>query len=239
MYRERFQLKAEVDHYGSLYETGTRDSLVWDLQKKYLLSALSPWLARPSRYLDFACGTGRIVHLVAKEFPDAAVDAVDISAAMVEKARQSISPAEIDWQVGDIVTDDAIALGPYDAISAFRFLLNAEPEVRLDVLRALRRRISPSGLLIVSVQGNRSSLRTLARLKRNAAGEDIATLSRGMVQQLASASGFEIAAAHGCSVVPDVGHRRLPAAARFIDRRVGLRSKTVGLIDVIYLLRPV
>lgn len=113
------------------------------------------------RYLDFACGTGRITQVVSQMAHQCI--GLDVSENMVEEARAKCPSA--DFIIGDI-TKDAIAIEPVDAVTAFRFFGNAQDELRASVLKGLRRIIKPGGVLIVNNHRNPGSLHArLMRLK--------------------------------------------------------------------------
>ena len=120
------------------------------------LAANQTEVRHPLPLLDFACGTGRVL---AKLEPEVAVaDGIDISPEMVAVARTKCTKARL--QVGDILTQPELLQKNYDVITAFRFLLNVEPEIRRRALRRLREVIrAPHGLLVVNVHGNSRSLR--------------------------------------------------------------------------------
>ena len=89
---------------------------------------------------------------------------------MVAVARARCRKAQL--QVGDILTQPELLQKRYDVITAFRFLLNVEDDVRRRVLRRLREVIrEPEGLLLVNVHGNSHSLRHPAIVWRHLSRE--------------------------------------------------------------------
>ena len=101
-YSKRFQSGEAAEHYDeAVYAPASRDSFIWSLQKEYLTRlAASLRQDRGSlRYLDFACGTGRV--LEALQPFGTAVDAVDIAEAMAERARRRVPSARV--AVGDVL----------------------------------------------------------------------------------------------------------------------------------------
>lgn len=59
-------------------------------------------LPAPARVLDLGCGTGILTRLVAQRYAAAAVCGVDISPAMIRRAREETGPSKrIQWQVAD------------------------------------------------------------------------------------------------------------------------------------------
>lgn len=125
-------------------------SLLWAIESGQL-DALLRDVSRDARYLDFACGTGRVLAHVAPYF--ASATGIEIAPSMAELARRRVPDAKI--LVRDITSSDVEVEGTYDVVTAFRFMLNAEPELRVAALRALRRRLAgPEAILIFNNHGN-------------------------------------------------------------------------------------
>ncbi len=134
------------------------------------------------RYLDFACGSGRILSVIAPHFRD--VVAVDVSENMVQAAREKV-PAAMFHLVD--LTKQELDIGRFDLVSAFRFFGNAEDSLRRSVLDALRARVKDSGFLLINNHRNPSSL--LARISRERKGMD---LNYGKLQGLLRDHSFKI-----------------------------------------------
>jgi SAM-dependent methyltransferase len=114
-----------------------------------------------TRYLDFACGTGRIL-AVFKDLIHSKVG-VDTSPGQLEIARQKVADAE--FVCGNLVTSPELLSGRrFDLITSFRLLLNLEPENRIPILRALRGHLAPNGYLVVDNHMNRYSILGLIAL---------------------------------------------------------------------------
>jgi SAM-dependent methyltransferase len=112
-------------------------------------------------YLDFACGTGRII-AVFKDLIRAKVG-VDTSEGQLTVARAKLPDAE--FICGNVVANPALLGGRrFDFITAFRLLLNLEPENRGPILRSLRELLTPDGYLIVDNHMNRYSILGLMAL---------------------------------------------------------------------------
>jgi len=118
------------------------------------------------RYLDFACGTGRILQQITPYF-DTTI-AVDVSETMMKQA-QKILP-DVTFYLSDL-TKENLDIGQFDLVSAFRFFGNAEDSLRLAVLKALRKRVKPHGFLLINNHRNPSSL--LARISGDKTGMDL------------------------------------------------------------------
>jgi len=108
------------------------------------------------RYLDFACGTGRVTSAVAPLSRESV--GVDISPSMLEAARGKL-PATTFHQCD--LTRTSLDLGRFDLITAFRFFGNAQDDLRDNVLRALVARLAPTGRLILNSHRNPRALYAL------------------------------------------------------------------------------
>lgn len=112
-------------------------------------------------YLDFACGTGRIIE-VFKDLIRTKVG-VDTSPGQLAVAHAKVPDAE--FVQGNVVTDPGL-LGSrkFNLITSFRLLLNLEPENRVPILKALRNLLAGDGYLIVDNHMNRHSILGLTAL---------------------------------------------------------------------------
>lgn len=112
-------------------------------------------------YLDFACGTGRIIE-VFRDLIRTKVG-VDTSAGQLTVARAKVPDAE--FVHGNVVTEPGLLGGrKFDLITSFRLLLNLEPENRVPILRALRELLTTDGYLVVDNHMNRHSILGLTAL---------------------------------------------------------------------------
>jgi len=145
-----------------------------------------PWLSQPDEVadiLDLCTGSGCIAIACAVAFPDADVDAVDISAPALEVAQKNIATHDVEDQVTLVCSDlfdklpakryDLIVSNPpYVASEEWRGLpaeYHAEPRLGLESgasgLDCIRRILSqahaylkPDGLLIVEVGSSAEAL---------------------------------------------------------------------------------
>jgi SAM-dependent methyltransferase len=106
-----------------------------------------------SRYLDFACGTGRITATVAP-FSRSSV-AIDVSPSMIEVARSKVPG--VSFHLCDLTKDD-IDLGTFELVTSFRFFGNAQDELRESALAAIVKRMSPGAYLIADSHRNPHAL---------------------------------------------------------------------------------
>ena len=139
--------------------------------------------ASPRRVLDLCTGSGCLAILAALRYPDAAVDAADLSADALEVARRNVADYGLEERVSLVHSDLFAALHgrrydlvisnpPYVTSEAMRELpaeYRAEPGMALasgadglDHARAIvgraRDHLAPSGMLVVEIGRNRTAL---------------------------------------------------------------------------------
>lgn len=222
---------------------------MWELQKPYLGEILSKQ-KQPCgdlRLLDFACGTGRVLCHFEKFSTES--DGLDISESMVEKARERCPKSRL--HVANICTEPVLKDSPYDVITSFRFLLNAEPELRVAVLHQLRQRIDERhGILIVNVHGNRSSVRHLpimmrrCRAKLNPGAHAhimMAEMSLPETRSLLADAGFKVVREIGFGILPSFLYRSfLKSFCYWLDGRLcGSGWMSRFSTDVVFVCEPV
>jgi ubiquinone/menaquinone biosynthesis C-methylase UbiE len=112
--------------------------------------------ARIGRYLDFACGTARITHVLASRAEESV--GVDISASMLEIARKKCPGTRF---VQADLTRDHVDIGTFDLVTSFRFLGNAQNDLRKESISVMCSLLRPGGHLVVNNHRNPLALGTL------------------------------------------------------------------------------
>ncbi len=209
-YREWHTMPGKGKKYEELlFAKGQYDAAVWEIERRMLRRLIkSLYEGSIGRYLDFACGTGRIFSTV-KDLATYRVG-VDISEEMLSLAR-SKWPDERFVNV-DITTDMCAreSLGQFDLVTAFRFFLNAEPELRADAVRALRSMIRPGGYLICNNHGNSTSMLALVLIARYLMKLPVQnSLSCKDLCKLLETHGFKVVAVKGVVWWPRILYRVL------------------------------
>ncbi len=143
-----------------VYGTSSPDVIIWEREKRILRELLTG--RKVERYLDFACGTGRVLAELEKYAGRSF--GVDVSGKMPEKAKAKNTKARLIQ--GDPTQDPDIIEGTFDLITAFRFFLNAQQELRDEALRFIHSRLTDDGLFIFNNHGNKRSMRKLVRVKK-------------------------------------------------------------------------
>jgi SAM-dependent methyltransferase len=249
-YSNRFAASDAVSSYDHAeYAPDGYAALIWELQKPFLRGILAARLEETGscRLLDFACGTGRVLGFC-EEFCSVS-DGLDISGAMIGKAEARCRQSRL--VVGDICTEAILLEQPYDVITSFRFLLNAEPPLRVAVLEQLRKRIhGEQGILIVNIHGNSASARHFPLLLRRfrarvnpAKHQEVmmAEMSLAESRVLLRDAGFRVIREIGFGVVPSFLYRSmLKPICHWIDRRLcGSNFFKSISTDVIFVCEPI
>jgi len=147
---------------------------------------LTPWIDDPERIesaIDLCTGSGCLAILTALNFPNASVDAIDLSEDALAVARRNIADYQLEGRVRPLHSDlfNALTGRRYDLIISNPPYVDAasmavlpeeyrkEPEMALAggkdgldlvriMLRKAKRHLNPGGLLIVEIGHNRAVL---------------------------------------------------------------------------------
>jgi SAM-dependent methyltransferase len=216
-FRDSFKERGEVQRYEhQVYEPEGFDAFIWSLQRPLVIDCVARQIAvSAGRYLDFACGTGRIA-LAVEPLTNSAV-AIDSSSEMVDVARPLARHTR--FVVGDLLQDSTLVSGPFDVISAFRFFLNVEAHLRPMAMQTLADLLSPEGRLIFNVHGNRNSIRHFGVERRRRQGETHNEMTEAEVGELIANAGLRIESVTGFGLLPRTLHTtRLRLGVRAFER---------------------
>jgi 2-polyprenyl-3-methyl-5-hydroxy-6-metoxy-1,4-benzoquinol methylase len=136
------------EHYGAEFRDAQHD-----LSRPLFLHGIRPWLAAleidaPARILDVGCGAGGAAVELAKRFPAAQVEGIDLDEASIDLARANARAAGVDVRFRVRDAADPGLDGPYDLITLFDSLHHLARPV--DALRRLRALLAPAGTLLVA-----------------------------------------------------------------------------------------
>jgi len=198
--------------------------LVWSLERERIDEFVARLVrtGRSERYLDFACGTGRLLAHLEDSFAEAY--GIDVSPAMLARARERVRKANL------IEVDLTRSPGPpveFDLITAFRFVLNAEPALRRAALSSLAAYLKPEGRLLLNTHGNPWSFKALVRpmrwVRARLGGTPLENyLSAGDLRGLVAEAGLEVEERWGMGLLPWQVHRVLPRRlSLWFERRLG------------------
>jgi SAM-dependent methyltransferase len=242
-YSEVFRDSRAVDRYERVvYAPDSYASAISARQRRYLRRlVLREYTDRRPVHHDFACGTGRVVRMLAGLVR--AAHGYDPSPEMLDHARTAIPGA--NWHeiaatgpVPQPATVDSPAL-----VTVFRLLLNVSDEVRHRALAFAAEALPDrdAGLLVVENHGNARSLRHLLA-GRHRDDPWFAELSHQQVTELLAANGFRVVERQGCTLFPRAAYRIRPL--RPLVRRLDDLLCSAGWLsryatDVLYVARRV
>ncbi|MER9065609.1 class I SAM-dependent methyltransferase [Mesorhizobium sp. M0902] len=204
-YRASHQTDGYGAHYSDTFRSGYYAALWSGIEKPLVERILLPVGGPNRKCLDFACGTGRIANIAAQFFGE--VVGVDISQSMLASARV---PKNVKLVRADITLSPLAER--FDVVTAFRFFLNAEDELRKDALSAISAHLNEGGLLISNIHMNATSpIGLVCRILNRYAG--------GTVRHTLSIKGYEqTLIANGFIVERIVGYGFLPRPGKLLPR---------------------
>jgi SAM-dependent methyltransferase len=209
-YAESYVKSHAAEGYGARYKStfeGGYYGIEWRNIERPLLSNLLANMSGIETWscLDFACGTGRITDLLAEHVRH--VTGVDVSAAMLEMAPRRENVQLLQRNIIDQPMDERFSL-----LTAFRFFVNSEPELREAAMAALAKHALPGARLIANVHVNSwSPMGMLYRTRNAVLGRTMnRTLSRAEFIALARRHGFEAEQTHWYGFTPRLGPLTFP-----------------------------
>ena len=147
---KKYDIEYSRDHY---------DNRVWFLEKEILRKILRKGSSQ--KIMDFACGTGRIAEYLG-EIGFRGIVCLDASNEMLKEARKKIKKSKffcVDITSSQI--NKKLKKESFGIITAFRFFLNADLELREEAIHKLDWMLKKKGILIFNIHGNTNSLRFL------------------------------------------------------------------------------
>jgi SAM-dependent methyltransferase len=199
------------DYDAKLFSPGSFDAVMWEREQRLLDHILQRHARCRENYLDFACGTGRVLAYAERHFQTAV--GLDISDTMLAVARDRVRAATL--VEGDATRDPAVLGGRrFDFITAFRFFLNAQPALRDEAMAFLASVLKDEeSRLLFNVHGNRYSTRVLVAAKARFTREQFASMSVRQCVDLAERHGLEVVEWHGIGSYDKALLRMMPLSA--------------------------
>lgn len=173
--------------------------------------------SRDERVLDIGCGTGN--HAIAVARSGARVTGVDISPAMLRRARAKARDLDVELMEVDLHAGLPFADGSFDCVLSVHVLqMVRDPAAFLD---EVRRVLAPGGRLVLAgfPQGDATRLSTERTTRRRDA---FAVLKRALVRRSSRVRLYEpveLAELVGAAGFVDIDERRLPGRLGVIARR--------------------
>lgn len=206
-YRDYFESRERAIQYDTeQFNNGSYGDVLWRVEQLQLRNLVTEFRRSHPRidYLDFAAGSGRII-----SFMEGLVDSatgIEISESMAELARQKLKIGRVVCR--DITAADSPIESCYDFITAFRFVLNAEPSLRLSGLKALAGRLRDDTSWLIFNNHNYLWSHKMLTYPVNAwrrFGRGYQTsgnyLTHSQVGQLAEEAGLRIVRTMGCGLL--------------------------------------
>jgi ubiquinone/menaquinone biosynthesis C-methylase UbiE len=230
-YRLSHMTADKAERYDLSFGRDPWRAYLWRREQQVLEKVLHDHFpAMPAAHLDFACGTGRILRFLRGRTGGSV--GMDLSAEMLKVAAAKAPGVRLIQ--ADITRCDVLGQERFDLITAFRFLANAQEDLRVEALHRLAAHLQPRGRFVLNNHKNDSSL--LYRMGR-LMGKHTPTLSYRHVARLLRQAGLEILEAYPLGVLPATdSHMLVPAFIhRACDAALGRRSVGLELAqDIVY-----
>jgi SAM-dependent methyltransferase len=124
------------------------DAPYYRLQEQFLIGVLASSGMPLGRIVEIGCGYGRITKLLAENFPQARIFALDLSPNQLENARRYCAGLpNITFGQYDIYSSEPLPEAPYDAAVAIEVLLHHPPEA----VRNVSERLSAAATHVVNL----------------------------------------------------------------------------------------
>jgi len=191
-YRESHKYEGKGAEYEAYYQNKAWQRFLWSREQEIILRILKKYFTgRDIHLLDFACGTGRITELLENRVKTST--GIDVSGSMLAIAREKLKRTEIIET--DITAENVLKPRKFNLITAFRFFLNAEPELRSAAIKAIAELLDEDGYFVFNNHQNSGSpwikLRYSRHRKKNPEGT-FNVMSIKQMKNLVEEAGLEI-----------------------------------------------
>ena len=201
-------------------------SVIEDDLLRTIVPTLFPGMS--PRYLDFACGTGRITSIVAPM--SAHSFGVDISESMLKNAKLKCPDTQFFHMD---ITKNPLNLEPVDLITSFRFFGNAQDALRADVLPELNRLLKKDGYLLINNHRNPWSLQYM--LGRLTGGKRELDLTPVKLKKILNANGFRITKVYGIGTWI---FRNSLAQTKYLNSKFAKSLEVISRLPGAYFISP-
>lgn len=207
-------IKQALNYEYNLYADDTYDSCMWKIEKEFLSKEISSIKKGEIKYLDFACGTGRVLSFV-EQFTTKSTG-IDVSKNMLNIAKNKLKKSQLINC--DLTEDDIIEDKRYDLITSFRFFLNAQEDLRKKIMSLLSKKLTNDGLFIFNIHGNTSSYHLLAVVlgKLGIKQVELNHLSYFKTLNLIKNSNLKLIKVYGVGFIPSSFYRWFKRLRKFL-----------------------
>ena len=156
-YRQSHKAPEKGKRYHELFQNKNFTRIVWEWEQDQLDSIFTERFDQQDKikYLDFACGTGRIIRFFENKGNINSAVGVDVSISMIEEAKKHTKSKII---VADITREKIFPDNNFDFITAFRFFLNAQESLKQEAMSALAQLLCENGILVFNIHMQEGSL---------------------------------------------------------------------------------
>jgi ubiquinone/menaquinone biosynthesis C-methylase UbiE len=202
-YRDAHTAPSKGINYEKTFIVFKYRKYIWDWEKEILKKIFIKYFSDKTniKYLDFACGTGRIISFLEKDISESI--GVDISDSMISIAQANVKRSKIIKV--DLTKTNIFNENYFDLITAFRFFLNAQPELREDVLNVLSKSLKDEGYFVFNIHLNKTSIysRIIHLIRKiNNLSFEINTMSIKQVSHMVEKAGLEIITTYHFAIIP-------------------------------------
>lgn len=212
-YRDSHTKKGKGKIYHDSFNIYPFRKYSWEWEKLQLEVILKKKINSKCSILDFACGTGRVLEFLNTHTNN--LTGLDLSDAMLEISKNNLPEVEL---IKADITRDNILKGKrkFDVITAFRFFLNAQNPLRIEVLNALHPLLEDDGILVFNNHGNTFNLGVflgrwflLKNVFRKAENRiyNYHTLSEKKIKQILDETGYDITGTYHRGVLPVINEK--------------------------------
>lgn len=190
-YRDSHKAGDKGTQYDRFYQEDVWSRFLWSQEQHALDQILrNHFQNRDVHLLDYACGTGRITNFL-EDKTDTSVG-VDVSPSMLAQAREKLNRTELIQ--ADLTADNVLRGRKFNLITSFRFFLNAEADLRLDVIKILASLLSADGVLVFNNHQNICApfVRAASTWSRIRSVSGYNTMSIRQMKSLARSAGLHV-----------------------------------------------
>lgn len=192
------------ESYDKAFSEKSYRKFIWNWEKQVLHRIIEKFYGgnKEIDYLDFACGTGRIISFM-ENYVSKSIG-VDVSESMLRKGRKKVSKSKLI--LSDITIKNILIEERYDLITSFRFFLNAQAKLRENVLKELSLLLKKKGCFVFNIHMNNTcilSIMTRLYMKvRSIDSSNFKTISITDINKALSQNGFEVVDIYHKGIIP-------------------------------------
>jgi SAM-dependent methyltransferase len=226
---------SQFDQYSSNYDHVLNEGLrVTGEDKDYFATSRVGWTARrlaefgtaTTAVLDFGCGTGASVPLLARELRAATVTGVDDSRPSLHEARRAFTTSGVRF----VHVSEMADVGPFDVAYVNGVFHHVAPSERPETLAGIASTLKPGGVVALW-ENNPYNPGARWVMRRLPFDRDAVMLRPSETRRLVQSAGLLVLSTDYCFFFP-----RLLAALRPLEP--GLRSLPLGGQYVVFGRRP-